>query len=302
MVLSANGNVTLTRGSENPRRLGAMDLLRPGDRLRSTEQSQAMLVFLDDGHRERVKPAAAVTVEKKDCVPAENVERLAAVESANSTQLASLRELAQSTHAGVGVLRGEVPEKPQPATPMYGTTVLTLRPELSWQAVSGADSYQVALMRNNGKHVVWRENTTKPHLAYPASAPSLRPAAKYTWRVTARLDGGKQETIVNSKFLTATPAEMKELARLKPLAASAEPEKMILAAAGYEAHGVYDQALPLYEKLARKDPDSAAIESVLANYYERAGHPEKARAARRNADELRTRTTSSAPLPRGEEK
>src|SRR6185437_13327075 len=73
MVLSTRGTVTLTRGHKPAQRLGTMDLLRPGDYLSASDNSQAMLVFFADGHRERLKPAARVRVAKDECQPVAGV-------------------------------------------------------------------------------------------------------------------------------------------------------------------------------------------------------------------------------------
>src|SRR5262245_34854126 len=108
MVLTVKGTVTLRRGEDPAKQLGAMDLLRPGDKLSTTPGGEAVLVFLDAGGRERIKPGAAATVGEKGCAPAEAVERQGGGRL-SSANLASLRRLARSDRAGVGVLRGDPP-------------------------------------------------------------------------------------------------------------------------------------------------------------------------------------------------
>jgi hypothetical protein len=286
MVLATQGTVNIEHDGRPARRLGVMDLLRPGDQLTSADDGHATLVFLSDGHRERLRASARATVGEKECTPASAVERLDASHDLTGAHLASLRELARSARAGVGVLRGEPPPTPQAVTPMYGTTVISTRPTLSWPAAAGADSYTVELLRGDGRRLVWRETTRENRLPYPEQKPALHHAAKYLWRVTAHHDDDSGRRIVNSKFLVATQAEADDLARLRPLESSSNPADVLVAAVGYEAHGVYDEALKLYEKLAKQSPDAAAFQSVLANYYERAGLPDWAKAARERAEKL----------------
>jgi hypothetical protein len=286
MVLSTRGQVTLTRGAGEKQRVGAMDLVRPGDRLSVPAGGQATLVVLHDGHRERVKPSEEVTVERKGCEPAASVERLAAAQGMRGAQLAGLRELAQSSHAGVGVLRGEAPAAPPQVSPMYGAAVLTERSTLSWPAVPGVTGYQVEVLRGNCNRLVWRLEAADNHLAYPSEQPPLRYGARYLWRVTAHESGGKDRLVVSSKLLTVTRTEAKELAHLEPLGRSDDVGDLVLAATTYEAHGVYDRALALYERLAKMDPHNAVFQEALASYYERAGRPADAQVARAQARQL----------------
>lgn len=283
MILTTQGTVTLERGPvKQP--LRAMDLLRPGDVLRA-DDGEAVLVLLDDGRRERLKSKSKAVVTEKGCTPAA-VERQDKVKLL-ARQLAGLRDLANSSRAGVGVLRGEPPPTPQVVTPMYGATLLTDKPTLSWLPTDKADSYQVQLWSGDGQRQIWRATTDKARLAYPEKQKALKPGTKYLWRVRARMgEDTDLGQVVDSKFSTATKAEADELAALKPLAASTEVADLLLAAVTYEAHGLYDEALALYEKLAEKQPAEANFQVALASYYERGGRTDQARAAREKAKKL----------------
>jgi hypothetical protein len=284
MVLKTQGAVTLERGTAK-QPLRVMDLLRPGEVL-ATAEGEALLVFLDDGRRERLKPRNRATVGAKGCAPTAAVERQEK-DQVPPAQLTSLRDLARSGRAGVNVLRGEKPEKPQVVTPMYGTTILGDKPLLSWRPAEKADSYQVELWSGNGQRLLWRETTAAPRLAYPEKQPALKPGTKYLWRVYAlRGEDLDPRRVVDSKFMTTTKEEAQELAGLPRAAASADVAELLLAAATYEAHGVYEEALALYEKLAEKLPAEANVQVALAGYYERAGRPEQAKAAREKARKL----------------
>jgi hypothetical protein len=285
MVLTTKGDVSLAGGQDKPRRLGAADLLRPGDRLEAAEGGEAVLLFLADGHREHLKPGGKASVEAKGCTPAEAVETLPAGKLA-PVQTESLRDLSGSSRGAVGILRGDPPPEPQVVTPIFGAVVLTDRPALSWLPAEGAEGYRVELLSGDGQRVLWRMTTKEPRLPYP-DKPALGQGAKYLWRVSALLGEDKTKAVVDSKFQVATKGEIEALAPLADLPAKADDAALLLAAVTYEAHGVYDKALGLYEELARRAPEAANFQEALANYYERAGRADKAKAAREKAAELR---------------
>jgi hypothetical protein len=138
MVLTTGGAVRLERGKDPPQPLRTMDLLRPGDSL-TTADGEAVLVFFD-GRRERVKPQATISITPKGCTPGRAIEILPAAKM-SAESLESLRELARSSKAGIGVLRGDNPPTPQVVTPMYGATVLTDRPAFTWPVADWAEGY-----------------------------------------------------------------------------------------------------------------------------------------------------------------
>jgi tetratricopeptide (TPR) repeat protein len=284
MVVMTKGAVTLERGSDK-RPLRVMDLLRAGDAL-ETADDEVLIVLLDDGQRERIKPKQRATVAAKGCAPAAAVERQEK-DRVPAAQLTGLRDLARNCRAGVSIPRGERPATIQVVTPMYGTTVPGARPTLSWQAVEKAESYQAELWNGNGQRLLWRATTAEPRLAYPDKEAALQPGTKYLWRVYARQgENLGPKRVVDSKFMTLTKAEARELADLPRAAVSADVAEMLLAATTYEALGVYEEALALYEKLAMKLPGGANVQIALAGYYERAGREEQARMAREKARKL----------------
>jgi hypothetical protein len=286
MVLTIKETVILERGGKR-QPLRAMDLLRPGDVLHAAE-GEAVLVLLENGSRERVKPKTRVTVSNSGCTPAEAIERQTKVKL-SARQLAGLRDLVRSSRAGVGILRGEPPMTPQLVTPMYGTTVLALKPSFVWQPNAKADRYRVELWSGDGQRRLWREMASAAHLPYPEKQAALRPGTKYLWRVRAlRREDMDLGQIVDSKFLTATKPEAEDLAGLKPLAASAEVADLLLAAVTFEAYGVHEEALALYVKLAEKRPGEPSFQLALASYYERSGRTDEAKAAREKAKKMET--------------
>ena len=286
MVLATKGAVALVRDKYAPRRLGAMTLLRPGDRVRIPDNGEVTIVFLHDGHRERLK--ADVTVEAKSCQPAAAVERLKGADLPPAN-LESLRGLANSSRGAVGVLRGSPPARPQVVTPLFGATIPTDRPSLTWPDAK-ADAYLVQLYNGaEGKdqRLLWKTIVKENRLAYPEQHKPLEFGRRYQWRVIPlKGEDASADPIVASKFLVLTKTEIDLMSNLKPLLASKNQGDLLLAAVSHEAHGVYDEALRLYERLAHAAPEEANFQVALANYYERAGRKDLAQKARDKAKQL----------------
>lgn len=282
MVLEVKGKATFERDKDAPRRAGAMTLLRPGDRL----AGDVVIVFLNDGHRERLK--AKATVETKGCTPADAVERVDGPKLPPAN-LETLRELARSSRGAVGVVRGETPPDPKIVTPLYGATIETDRPTLTWPDAK-ADAYLVQFYsgsQGKDQRLLWRATVKETKVEYPKKEKPLEFGRKYQWKVIPlKGEDASAEPIVDSKFLTLTKIEIDMLSHVKPLAISKQPADWLVAAVSYEAHGVYGEALRLYEKLAEHSPQEPNYQSALASYYERAGRKDLAAKAREKAKSL----------------
>jgi hypothetical protein len=247
------------------------------------------MMILADGHRERLKPGAGpVTVGEKGCSPAAAVERLPGPKL-SPANLSSLRGLGRSPRGGVVVARGVSLSGPPAVTPMFGAAVLTGRPDLAWPAVNKADGYRVEMLtdgRPKDARLLWKARTRGPHLAYPPTEKPLAEGGSYRWRVQPVVGKEPGETVVESKFSVLSGPERAQLAGAEKLAAGSDAEGWLLAAILYETHHAYDQALPLYERLAKRSPAEPAFQLALASYYTRAGREDEARAARARARKL----------------
>jgi hypothetical protein len=286
MVLEVEGRATLRRGEAPARPLREADLLRPGDRVEAAEGARLSVVLLADGHGETVQPGRTVTVGPDGCAPADAVRRHEA--RLPQADLTALRGLARSSRGGVGVLRhGPEGEEVPAVTPLRGSRLLTNRPAFSWPAVPGATSYEVRLFALQAdRKPEWKATTTQTHLAYPEKQPPLPYNRTRYWEVTPLDKDGQPLPAIRSRFHVAPVAQIAQLAKLKLLARGSDPKDWLLAAASYEAVYAYDDALPLYEKLAARRPDQAAYQRALAHYYTLAGRREDAARARSRAREL----------------
>jgi hypothetical protein len=282
MVLKTDGKAMVQRSGKQPERLWRSALLRPGDIVRTGDEGSALLIFLADGHYEQLLSSVQTTIATAGCQPAGVSVRVAG-RKLSGANLQSLRELAHSARVGVGELRGDTPAEPQRVTPLYGSAIETDRPSLTWPSDSNGPFLVQLYGGGEGKNrrLLWKKTATETKLRYPEKEKPLQPGRLYHWRVTT--SGGEKQTLVNSKFSVLTTEEMAALAAAKDLTGSTATTDWLLAAALFEAHGVYDQALRLYERLTQQLPEEAPLQLILANYYDRAGRPDLARQARLRA-------------------
>lgn len=280
IVLTVQGAASLERGNEKGRPVAAAELLYAADRLRTAQGAEARLVFFHDGHRERLKPGSRATVSAKGCTPAEAVEPLPS-KKPSAANLESLRGLARSERAAVRVAYMRMLK-----SPLEGSRVLTLTPKFSWIPAARGASYQVELRTGDGKATLWRATTQGWILPYPEQQKPLEYGESYRWRVTVRLPAGGAKEVVGGRFQVATEAEGEELALVQPLATSKDSRHLLFAAATYDAYGVFDEALDLFDRLAHTYPEEAHFQRALAAYYERAGDKATARRARERARQL----------------
>jgi hypothetical protein len=290
MVLHSS-KVKLRRGKQKPRSLRDAAVLRPGDHLRAEAGGEAVVVFFKDGHRERLKPGREATVGGKGCTPAGAVERVSAARLSAPAQ-ESLRTLAPSAGAALSGPRDAgdpASARPPRVTPLFGAAVLTGRPELSWPMVEKAEGYRVELLsgvERRPDRPLWQATTKEMRLTYPAKEKPLECGRVYRWQVRPLSGGVPGEPSLRSRFQVLTEEEAAELAGLKPLVDSKSADDWLLAAVLYEAHGVSDEVLRLCERLEKARPGQPAFPRILATYYERAGRPDLAEAARERAAKL----------------
>jgi hypothetical protein len=283
MVLTVKGEATLQRGDQKAEPLREMTLVMPGDLV--TGADAVRVVFFTDGHVEAIKPKTKATAAAEGFSPADAVE--VQPKKLKGEQIRNLRDYAATSRAGVGVPRGPtVRAGSLPGNPPSGCAVLKVRPTLRWEAVAKATAYIVELRDESGK-VLWRETVKNPELVYPERRRPLEYSGSYQWKVTAKMPQEEDDRAFEANILlVVTESELKELEALKPLTDSKDPADWLLAALSYEAHGVFAEALALYEKLAQQAPDQAKYHQTLATYYDRAGRIDDATRERAKAKKL----------------
>lgn len=291
MVLSVQGTVILQtkEGTKQPAKI--MDMLAAGDRLTVPVDGEAELVVLGDNHREHVKAQTTVTVMATGCAPRSAVERKDAVTTAVSYH--DVHRFAGGGRGAVVVLRGpETPKKPPAVTPMFGSTVLSVRPTLSWQPVEGVDQYRVRLIlgplndEGDKEEVLWTARTKAARLPYPKKAKPLHFGNIYSWHVIARPGQKDEQVVCRSQFWVIAKEDLAELAKVQPLTASKKPAGLLLAALTYQEYGVYEEALALFQRLTELLPKAAPFQLALADYYRQAGRQEDAKQTLKKARKL----------------
>jgi hypothetical protein len=241
------------------------------------------LVLADGGAVEVINPGGDVVVAEKGCTPDRFVQRVKA-KKLSTAQAASLKVHIRSARGAIGVLRNtDLPTAPQIVSPMFGAAVLSERPSFSWPAAPKADGYRIELF-SGGKRLIWSADTKEPRCDYPKKESELK-RGKCIWRVLVKSDG-KEREVLKSQFTVLTAEERKTLTGLSDLAKSDDVADWLLAAATYEAHGVFGEALPLLEKASSKNPADANLHRALASYYQRAGRKDRADESTKKAEKL----------------
>jgi tetratricopeptide (TPR) repeat protein len=293
VVLQTQGEVILERtrtfsvmgfgipGLEKGRRLLKADLLLPGDCLKLAGDAEAVLAFLADSHRERLKGGSQAIVDRAGC----NADRIEATMNLSSRNLKKVREVFDGS-GGVGVVRGDKSRTEARVTPLFGAFVLTDRPALTWPKEPQAQTYLVELFDASEKRV-WGVETKDPRLPFPEKEKALEPSLLYTWSVTAQLPEEATKSVVErSKLFLLLKGELEALEPVRKLAASKDPADLLLAAMAYESYKVHDEALKLFEKLAELQPDAVNYQLALSRYYTHAGREDLARQALAKAEKL----------------
>jgi hypothetical protein len=278
MIVAVQGEVKIERAAGGKESARVMTRLFPGDKLIAAGKGSATLVFFA-GRRERLLPSRRAVVGKDRCSPA------AAVKSEKS-----LAELAARSVQGVGGLAGGgagtslrdpgLPERCPEVTPMFGSVVADRKPTLTWKAVPGAVSYRVRLL-SSSKAPLWTRDCATPRLPFPDKEKSLQKGGTFYWEVTAVLKDGKK-SVAHSKFLTLSDDDAEDLQAVASLKQSKDSADRFVLAAVYQKLKMYDEALKVYQALARRFEDEPLLRVALADYYQRGG---RTRAAARELAE-----------------
>lgn len=282
LVLKVKGAVT-AEGRLGTHRVEAGDYLLPGETVSAAPAAEALLVFLVKGERRRLKPGGRMTLTRDDGTPADAAERLGPARLPRKN-LTKVREVEIREGGGVGVVRGGRPTTEARIAPLYGTFVAADRLIFTWPAVDKAQRYILGFSDGSRS---WKVSIKQNRLDYAAKGKRFSSGQKYVWTVKALLPGGDEKPVVEeSKFVVLSEEERQELAAVRKLAASDEPADLLVAAAACEGYGVLDEALTIFEKLARLQPKVARWQLALARYYRHAGRPDKAKEAQEMAKKL----------------
>lgn len=279
MVLSASNASVIHPGETKLRSVSSMTLVLPGDQLQTKPTGEVLLVFFGDGHRERIKAETRVTVQTTGCTPATGVDIVPGA-SMSAKQLVSFRGLSPSARAGVLVFRAMIPTKTYRVQPIKWAAVPSTRPTLTWEPDPKSQKYQVQLFvyrfGEEKPEVLWQQDTSLPRLEYPSTEKPLVREETYRWKVVPVRDGKTAEPIVESHFSVLSADRLQALTDLEHLQKSDKAEDLFLIARLFESSHVFDQALPMFERLQKLLPDHVDVLRSLAYLYTQAGRQEEA--------------------------
>lgn len=175
MVLDVKGPDIIRGEGGAIRPAKVMGLVSEEEHVIVPAEGEATLVFTEDNHREQVKPGMEVTIGSDGCTPPEAVERGEALRVAVAYR--DVPRLSGLERGAAPIFREPgMPDQSFAVSPMFGSTVATNRPTLSWPAVADAPSYRVQLVRGrmdaplSKERIVWTAETKEPRLSYPPSA------------------------------------------------------------------------------------------------------------------------------------
>jgi hypothetical protein len=278
IMVAVEGDVTIQPAKGTSRRAEVTDLLYPGDRIVVASQGGATLKYRNDLHLERVLPGSKVLIRSTGGSPPEAVRRIKVISRVMAEGVEEIGGSFRNGLIALSVFRGDQqpPAVPPAVIPMYGATVLDDRPTLSWRPAPGASSYEVRLIDALGREL-WTAQTRCHHIAYDKARDALTRGRGCYWNVSARTEKGEMTVVTESRFFVAPASEARVLAELRPLSESMDPADLLVAAATYQAHGVHDEALALYERLSRLSPRDPFFHAIRSAYYRLAGRQDEAR-------------------------
>jgi hypothetical protein len=194
-------------------------------------------------------------------------------EKVPASRLDGLRAMAASARAGVSRVR-DLGAAPRPVSPISGSIVLSVRPELAWIGIQDVESYDVQLYRGeveSKESLVWSARAAKDHCEYPKERPALERDAIFTWKV---LTPGK-EVVAKGMFMVATEEEARDFDEVKKLSQSREVADRVLAAALFEGGLVYGESHRLLESLVKELPKEPWLLLARARHVGRLGRTQE---------------------------
>ena len=169
-------------------------------------------------------------------------------------------------------LMGTTPKDSFTLLSPVGTFVLTDRPTLKWESLSGATGYEVTILDSG-----FNEVETSPMLSgteWRVTRP-LRPGGIYMWQVRAVRDGNEIRSPSTdqgeAKFRVLDQSKVREVERAKQTYAASHLAMGVI----YAEAGLLDEANREFEALAAANPHSRLVRSLMKSLNT---HPAKARA------------------------
>ncbi len=260
MALKAGDGATVQEGAAAARPLRDGDMVPAGAAV-TAGKGDVLLFLRGNGTAWQIKAGEKAVVGEARCTPAAVQLKRRGVSAA---QLESIGKL-MGERGGVGSLRRGPPGGKAGAGiwPLHTSNVATLRPSFRWEAVDGADFYEVRFYsgEEGGFHKEWFARTTKPALTFPEKAAALSHGLTRNWEVWVKKKGKEalEPVVLSAWFGVLEEGPMKDAAAVKELADGKETADWLLAGVAYESLGLYGEALEQYLKVDKARPDQVEV-------------------------------------------
>jgi len=273
MIVEIRGDVALqAKGAKTWTKATMMKALAQGDRLRTKAKAKATVVFFANGRREQLQPDCQITIEKATCkvITGPKTKELPKVAPTAARRLSGTK--LGSGRSGSVLIRGGPPAVE--LRTLFDTATLDAQPVFRWHASGGFEEFKV-LVHDESDQLVWSGNAKESSLRYPEDAPSLSPGKQYFWELEARRPP-RRPKIVYGMFTILDPkvsAEVRaQAAKLRPKEGSPpDASSLVLLTGLYAEHGLWDDAIRLYEQLAREFPKDTEIRKRLTTLLKNQG-------------------------------
>lgn len=263
LIISTSGDVKVKSPSRTKLVAASAFLGLPeGSRLTLGGNGNAVVVFFKDGSRFRAAPGSVVSASAAgyQLVSGPALKPMPPLKLLQAKLLQSSR-VAAGRPAAVTVRTGLVPLELQS---LSHTATLAERPTFAWTGAKGVTTYKIRL-RDDNDQLIWGPEVEGTSIAYPATAPALKPGEEYVWEVTAMAGGNlyKAEGVFSVLEPEKRQAVQTELADLQGIDDSAISDA--LRAEIYARNDLWDDAIPVYKRLLQANPNSGTLLLNLAD-------------------------------------
>ena len=247
-------------GNKAPQRPAVLQSLYPGNVVQATKDAVAVVLFTEG--------MKTVSVDEKNS-PFE-IKAPQGKDSQTSSRVKDVASLLLGKKKPPSYVALAVRGKTQPPTLLSprNTKLMTDAPTFQWM---GMDRQPGTVKVYGPEGLVWSaENIALTQLAYPVSAPRLKPGVEYSWIIEKK---GFQPQKAPFKLMPATEAQavQEKIAPLSPAAGLSKTTLMVLKANVLMAHELFYEAREVLIEGATADPDEPTLHFLLGELYEKIG-------------------------------
>lgn len=246
--------------SAAPAKPAVLQSLYPGNVVQTTKDATAV-IFFTDGSR-------MVTVDEK--TPSFEVRTSQAKDSAAGSRVREVANLLVGKKKPATYVALSVRGKAQPPTLLSprNTKLLTDAPTFQWMGMEQQPG-TVKVFAPEG--VVWSaENINLTKIAYPASAPKLRPDVEYAWVIEKKGIAASKTTFKILK-LVDVQAITGRLSELSSMSGASKTTLAVLKANFLMSKELFHDAREILNEAIAADSDEPTLRFVLAELYDKIG-------------------------------